>query len=656
MADAKNKLAFQQLEYVMDNYFSRNIAPIVKGQQEYLHRRQVEETRTNTSDGGWGGYIDAASPFTTTNVFSHSGEWNKKSSDDLIRMIQEKIGGNKTLQHDLQTMTDVWRATAVRELGVARYKELSAQCPSGDLAADFVSNRFMNNIMEQLAKTNIPHSSLEYILRKGLGESLPGYLAGAMWPRGGDTDKKLIQMSEKLYNPSVAERGGAAAVSMLGDVLTTGGYGKGLKAAAWMSADVVSRIGLSYADGETNFDEYVGKQMFGDSNAFSRYREAGKKGQIGNTEVISIINDCLTKKVKIPYSNEQQKKYNQQILSAIGTDGSALIANAKNIYKVHGIKANEKTSIPDWMMKKSKQECLTYGSYFVSLAVTMQQSGTKFIKMGDKKLSYQEVVQRGYDYSRAADKKQQQEVTQQKKAAVKAAPAQEQPVQAQSVQGQYGAGIGYPGRMQTAQQGMDYSQMGMSSWGGLFNQLGLGGITDLGKNFGYVLAMLPDMLIGMLTGQTRNLHLKDNLLPFGAIFAGLFVKNPLLKMLLIGLGGANILNKAGHEVLENAGIDASKSRQPQQKRYKHYADEELSPRITQPAMKGNALVASIDGNPCVIYIDEQTADAYYKDKLPLNVLCNAVLQKYDEQQAQVRQNYDRGVRENDAVQQSRGIK
>ena len=38
-------------------------------------------------------------------------------------------------------------------------------------------------------------------------------------------------------------------------------------------------------------------------------------------------------------------------------------------------------------------------------------------------------------------------------------------------------------------------------------------------------------------------------MPIASIMAGLFVKNPLLKMTLIGLGGANLINKAGHEQL-----------------------------------------------------------------------------------------------------------
>ncbi|MBR3409624.1 MAG: hypothetical protein IKG94_02445, partial [Candidatus Methanomethylophilaceae archaeon] len=86
-------------------------------------------------------------------------------------------------------------------------------------------------------------------------------------------------------------------------------------------------------------------------------------------------------------------------------------------------------------------------------------------------------------------------------------------------------------------------------WQGILTGLGLNGIGDIGRNAGYILAMLPDILLGMFTGKTQSLGIKDNLVPIASIMAGLFVKNPLLKMTLIGLGGANLINKAGHEQL-----------------------------------------------------------------------------------------------------------
>jgi hypothetical protein len=190
----------------------------------------------------------------------------------------------------------------------------------------------------------------------------------------------------------------------------------------------------------------------------------------------------------------------------------------------------------------------------------------------------------------------------------------------------------------------------MQGWGNLVDKLGMTGFTDVFKNLGYVLAMLPDLLIGMFTGRTKSLNLKDNMMPIAAIIFGMFVRNPMLKMLLIGLGGANLLNKAGHEVLDHAGI---KSDQPRQ--YKTYQDEVLDRRIKNPAMQGNTLIADIDGKPLVIPISDVAVDAYYKGALPLNTLSNAVLRAWDRQQETLAQNYEQGVAEEQQITRSRGI-
>lgn len=96
-------------------------------------------------------------------------------------------------------------------------------------------------------------------------------------------------------------------------------------------------------------------------------------------------------------------------------------------------------------------------------------------------------------------------------------------------------------------------QTNENGWDGLTRFLGLEGFSEVMSNPGSVLAMLPDMLLGIFTGKTQSLGLKENLLPIASIVAGIFVKNPMLKMLLIGLGGANLLNKAGHEALGKKG-------------------------------------------------------------------------------------------------------
>ena len=160
-------------------------------------------------------------------------------------------------------------------------------------------------------------------------------------------------------------------------------------------------------------------------------------------------------------------------------------------------------------------------------------------------------------------------------------------------------------------------------WQGILTGLGLNGLGDIGRNAGYILAMLPDILLGMFTGKTQSLGIRDNLVPIASIMAGLFVKNPLLKMTLIGLGGANLLNKAGHEQLaRQEGI------QPQV-RYRQYEDEQMNPRIRDAEVRGSTLIATMDGIPVTIALPDKVVDAYRQGALPLGKLANAVLERCD---------------------------
>ena len=189
-----------------------------------------------------------------------------------------------------------------------------------------------------------------------------------------------------------------------------------------------------------------------------------------------------------------------------------------------------------------------------------------------------------------------------------------------------------------------------SGWQGLLTGLGLNGIGDIGRNAGYILAMLPDILLGMFTGKTQSLGIKDNLVPIASIMAGLFVKNPLLKMTLIGLGGANLINKAGHEQL--AKRDGVSAESVSQNRYLQYDDQEMNPRIRDAQIQGNTLIASIDGIPVTVTLPEKVVEAHATGALPLGTLANAVLEKCDRMQ-EVSEARDRF--EEESRSQTRGI-
>ena len=183
-------------------------------------------------------------------------------------------------------------------------------------------------------------------------------------------------------------------------------------------------------------------------------------------------------------------------------------------------------------------------------------------------------------------------------------------------------------------------QTNQNGWSGLLSSVGLNGISDIGHNLGYVLAMLPDMLVGIFTGKTKSLGLKDNMLPLASIVAGMFVRNPILKMVLIGMGGLNLLNKAGHEALDNHnGVSYGQGGNANGGNYKVYDDEALNARISQPQIKGNCLIATIDKVPCTIALPDRVVDAYNQGALPLNTLANAVLAKNDQMRQMAAENY-----------------
>lgn len=172
-------------------------------------------------------------------------------------------------------------------------------------------------------------------------------------------------------------------------------------------------------------------------------------------------------------------------------------------------------------------------------------------------------------------------------------------------------------------------QTNSNGWNGLLSSFGLNGLSDITHNLGYVLAMLPDMLVGIFTGKTKSLKIQDNLMPLATLLAGLFVKNPILKMVLMASGGLNLLNKAGHEALDNhrkQGVETASING----RYKKYEEQVLNERILNPQIKGNCLVATIDKVPCTIALPNTVVEAYNQGALPLSTLANAVLAKNDQ--------------------------
>lgn len=644
---------FTELEYVFQKYFNEHLAPVISQEQRHLRQKQEAETRQRFDDG-WGGFVDAASPFTTHMVRRQAGPWNQKNSDDLVKVIDQRFGKDKAITHDIGMMVTAWRSLAVAHLGEEKYKELSKQSPSGDLATDFVNNRFEGMMMQQLAKSKIPHSGLEYMLRKGIGGSLLAGLADTNIGPKSDRDKNLEELALRLYKPKAGAKVSGALLTAILDGATLGPGGIKTFAVTVAGDTALQCINI---EGKT-FDQTVSEAMFDDEDVITAQRQKTKKVNPAHSEVVDLLNQSFDKKMKVPeyhpaYSPSRVIQLSTQVRGATA-DGLQHLSNIESLYKEFGLTYKKGGSHPAWMDGKTQEECIRLSSQFFAIAAEMKSAGQKSKNVGSQTMTFEEVTQRSYDYARAAAAKQQEvnaaarQAEEQSRHAYAAASVQQsQQVAMQQQQQQY---VGQQGTVQQQNTRQQQTTASVNSWSGLMNQLGLSGFGDVGHNLGYVLAMLPDMLIGMFTGKTEKLKLKDNMFPLAAIFAGMFVKNPILKLMLIGLGGANLLNKAGHEAMERDGVIQKPTR------YREYPNELLDPRIENPVMKGYSLVATIDGVPSSITIDERTADAYYKGKIPLNTLCNAVLRKYDEQYETFNQNYVQRLDDAEDRALSRGIK
>ena len=349
-----------------------------------------------------------------------------------------------------------------------------------------------------------------------------------------------------------------------------------------------------------------------------------------------------------------------------------------DILSVIGNRVDSTRKTPSWMNNIKKQECLRLGNYFYLKATTAMQHKANGATVNGKWLSNTILMQRAMDYYNAAAYKDS--ISRNQKASSRALysstanPSRVEVSHSSSSKKPIQHSTANPGKVEVSnpspskkpvQHSEDKSKQqhhnspqpimpsqadyyketptekpvqtplagrSVSGWEGVLNKHNSNSFSDVSSNLGYVIAMLPDMLINMFTGKNQNFRLENNILPIASIFAAMFVKNPLIKMLMVGLGGASLLKSAGTEVLSYGNPNDNKV-------YKKYLDEPLNSRLSEPAIKGSSLFVDIDNIPMVINISKEAAIAYRDGHLPLNTLANSVLVKYDQQKQTAETNY-----------------
>ena len=651
MADKNDdRQVFVELEYMLRKHFDEHCAAMVSSEVRTVREKSAEEYR-RTLDAhpvapGQSGMMNA---FMAAQETNRTGEWSRKTADDLISGVLDRIKGDRSLAADLDLLARNFKSAAIRRIGKEEYDRLSKGFPHGDMATAYVISRYRRMVEEQLARSKVPRSSLQYITEKGFGNSLVGTLASMMsGVSTSDADERIERMAESMYGASAMERAASTAVTIGIDMATTGGgpaslagkeggalltakamnCGKGLL----MAYDVVNGMKSPSLDPD-EVDASVSQAVLGSSSALGGCRARAKDVMPSRSRFLHALNGQLNGKVRlpeyrIPYSPHMQGVVKGRLSAAHGGDAAVCLSNVTALFAENGIRVSDRRDVPSWMLSKSPDELLRMSDYYVSTAWEMRRCGRKDIEIGRKRLSFDEVAQQGYDYARAADILRRQALTREESRA-HAAAARDSAARVEDSPQDEEEGNVRKEQMRSSQ----------GQWGGLMDMLGLKGAGDLSHNLGYTLAMLPDMLFGMLTGRSSSLKLEDNLLPLMAIFGGMFMKNPILKWTLIALGGVNLLNKGFGEL---SGRDA---RQEQGRSYKRYPDEPVSPRIRLHGIRDGVLIADIDGRACTVRVSDDAMAAYRDGSLSEGALCNAILRDYDVFDKESRRQYEEQARQ-----------
>ena len=588
MSTIKNPTRFAELEYCLQGYFDGKLAPVMKQVRDDLTHKQLEERGRYQSS--LAGVLASANPYAdnTEFVLKQTGKWNSKTTEDYLEMCNQKIWKDKNIVKDLALLAGEWRNAVVKEIGRSKYDALSKACGE-DLAYAYVAQRMEDLMIGKLVKDNTPKSTMDYILRKAAQNSIWGLQEELM---KSPLTAEIEARGEKAYKPSKTEKFAGKATASVVDAVTMGGIGSWKSLATFVGSDMALGYALDTKNGNTEHRKEQAMELSISKGVF---------GQSGNA-FASFRSQA--KKVNAT-DNGYLKSINSKLNNKIHIQQKAItrMAWTDNSYKFPFLQEQEKRNNPKY---KDVPLIVAPGKEDAYLKDKAKNEAAKVAE-----------AERIIKEKNEAETLQEDAELQQSEEA-----QQEQPERDNS-----------------------------NGWDGLLKNFGLDGFSDIGNNLGYVIAMLPDILVGMFTGKTQSLGLKDNMMPIAAVLAGMFVKNPLLKMTLIGMGGANLLNKAGHEALANKQEgNVALGSNTNAVRYKSYPDEPLNPRITNPVLQGNCLVATIDKVPYTIQLPEHVVGAYQGGALPLNTLANSILAKSDQMRQVAGRSYGEHEVRNEAME------
>ncbi|MBP8167710.1 MAG: hypothetical protein KAY25_11265 [Bacteroides sp.] len=576
MNSPKQSQRFAEIEYCLQRYFDSQLAPVMGNVQQELSKKQLKE---------YGDYTTSISGILRSAASGMNG-----MPDDSMQFV--KLTGewnSKTAEDYVEMCRERISSSKDFQKDLGRMAEEWRNTVVAEIGRERYDT-LSKELGGDLAFAYVDYRVEQMMVNKMVADRMPKSSVEYILRKGASEsllgltqslsnsplEQEIEKKGEAAYHPSPVEKGAGKAVAFGADVVTTGGF------SSWASIGNLFKAEVVFSGVEFLIDKKrKGKTV--------TIEDCISKGVFESKQ--NVFEDFRKRSKAInPWENGYVQSFNNQLTNKMAIP----------------------TEKPYWVAESEKP---------------LWELASPVVEEKKQKAEYAQVpmvVAPGHEQEYLDNLKREQEVSRKK--------AQESAVEKSELHSEKEAsgnlGKSDMGKISTNENG----------WGTLFGSVGLNGLGDIGKNLGYVVSMLPDMLIGLFTGKTKSLNIKDSMVPIASILIGMFVKNPLLKMVLIGMGGLNLLNKAGHEAMEkqegrplqSAGMEPH---------FKTYPDEPLNPRIGNPALQGNCLIATIDKVPCSIQLPNSVVAAYEAGSLPLNTLSNAVLAKNDQMRQVAQENY-----------------
>lgn len=490
-----------EVEYCISSYFNSHFSPLMNSVKNRLQQDQAKEIADyQMSFGGiMSSLASASNPAGSLvdNSMTHlryTGEHCSKTAEDYVVMCKDAIAGNKDFQDDLLRLAGEWRNAVIAKVGRARYDSV-CETLGCDLAIAYIDHRIEQMMIDKMVRDTMPKSSFEYVMKKGAENCLIG-LPQAMMKS--PLEAEIDARGEAAYNPSGKEKTAARAVSFGADVVSTGGFSSWGALVKLAGAEVVFAGVETYLDRkgrkgkELTVDEIISESLFGvKGNVLATYRKNGYGIKAYEDAYIQSVNGMMTKRMNIPTEKPfweiDWQDWNKPIDWSNPTWGFSSASTSTPFVSPFTAKF-DRLGIPSPIAPGKEQEYLDWKA---------QQDAQKQPANAQQNFTPPQIPlviapgkeQEYLDWLEEQEEKRNESVSEAPDGNSNSNQPEQQNEDNQSEQ-------------QNEEPEQDNGNE--DGWASLLENFGLNGMSDIGRNLPYVIAMLPDMLIGLLTGKTES--------------------------------------------------------------------------------------------------------------------------------------------------------